>query len=535
VSAISDVTSSRRDAGPTLSTLWALRAPRRDMTATEANVLTNMLKFMGRDGIASASLAQLERASLLTEKTIVRAIDRLLAFGALVEVRPRTRAMTGAYEVNIEAATADVQSRPPKETGFRVTQTIRQGAGFTRHGAGLDEPSSEDRIRHWRPLQSGTDAKANPALTPKQSGTVPPSEDLLRIPDEDLEDQIPQTPFFGRDQDPPTTPSQGIRPKVIADDNVLRAWTAIENLDAFPDTNKPLDVVNDELRDMGIDPDALAERGRAFIASLRQAPTEPSASPPAFVQATLLDLGTTQEAPAPSKARKTPPKVKAEKPPKPPKVDKPPKVKKSKDECCEARYLDAFSRGMANALGHPFKIPLEGRIKLDLVALATGFALNEDKTKKTGDDLLTWFEERAEAFRRADAPKALHYGSNGGYTPKGMLWWLNNGCEGEQVIRQKYVAPKPYVHPPWPEQLETMMRKQPDEPDTWIIFQEMVNIEKRVGFPVSFVAPADGILFNWWRKQTAGDKAEDARPELRERLDKLLDAGKIVRRVEVAE
>ena len=116
-----------------------------------------------------------------------------------------------------------------------------------------------------------------------------------------------------------------------------------------------------------------------------------------------------------------------------------------------------------------------------------------------------------------------------------MLWWLNNGCEGEQVIRQKYVAPKPYVYPPWSEQLETMMRKQPDKPDTWIIFQEMVNIEKRVGFPVSFVAPADGILFNWWRKQTAGANAEDARPELRERLDKLLDAGKIVRRVEVAE
>jgi len=179
-------------------------------------------------------------------------------------------------------------------------------------------------------------------------------------------------------------------------------------------------------------------------------------------------------------------------------------------------------------------LPLVGMMKFDLITMANTHAIDPvTKAKITGDALIAWFQERAEAFRNADVPSKLEY--NGGYTPRGMLWWLNNGCEGEQVARQKYVAPKPYIQPPWSEQLETMKQKAPDKPQTWIVFEEMAAIEKRLGFAVSFVEPAGAGIFHWWRKQTAGDKAEDARPELRERLDKLLDDGKIVRRVEVAE
>lgn len=82
------------------------------------------------------------------------------------------------------------------------------------------------------------------------------------------------------------------------------------------------------------------------------------------------------------------------------------------------RYAMAFARGISRATGAPFAEPEVRGGQDPLVRLCRTHS--EDRR---GDELLEWISDTAKAFRE-NAPNEVKY--HGGWSPRGMLWWLDN-------------------------------------------------------------------------------------------------------------
>lgn len=92
------------------------------------------------------------------------------------------------------------------------------------------------------------------------------------------------------------------------------------------------------------------------------------------------------------------------------------------------RYADAYATGMSRASGEAFAPP---RAKTDLIQMATVHA-RAGGAPLTGEALIDWFCETAEAYRRA-RPNRGQY--ENGYSPAACLRWLNSGRPGETPAR----------------------------------------------------------------------------------------------------
>lgn len=127
--------------------------------------------------------------------------------------------------------------------------------------------------------------------------------------------------------------------------------------------------------------------------------------------------------------------------PEPKKREKKPAEEQGSGKQAHTLYLEAYCRGMAKGAGTVGHGEVMTSLKkMELVEIAKQHAKREGRLL-VGDELLAWFETRAEAFRR-HAPEEIKYPSAGGWTVKGFLWWLNQGCPGEPVP-VPYREPKP--------------------------------------------------------------------------------------------
>jgi hypothetical protein len=101
---------------------------------------------------------------------------------------------------------------------------------------------------------------------------------------------------------------------------------------------------------------------------------------------------------------------------------KPPKKTKEPAEPKERagdRYARAYLEGHAKAGG--VLAPLLAGDKAMLGRVAQTFAVYQDGSKITGDELVAWFAKKAEEFRLS-VPDAEHW--RGGYSPFGFKTWF---------------------------------------------------------------------------------------------------------------
>lgn len=97
------------------------------------------------------------------------------------------------------------------------------------------------------------------------------------------------------------------------------------------------------------------------------------------------------------------------------------------------RYAGAFAKGIMRAIGTSFAEP-EVRGPTDpMVRLCNAHAEG-----RRGDELLEWIEETSLAFKQNAPENEVKY--HGGWSPKGMLWWLDNGKPTATITRQVGVA-----------------------------------------------------------------------------------------------
>jgi hypothetical protein len=87
-------------------------------------------------------------------------------------------------------------------------------------------------------------------------------------------------------------------------------------------------------------------------------------------------------------------------------------------------YAQAFARGMHKATGERVTTPAVIGPQDWLVRLLRAHCRDEQDVLLTGPDVLTWIEDTAHAFRTTADSERVKY--NGGWSPRGMAWWLDN-------------------------------------------------------------------------------------------------------------
>lgn len=187
----------------------------------------------------------------------------------------------------------------------------------------------------------------------------------------------------------------------------------------------------------GVTPDVSLPPDLPPLLPLREPPITPAQARvnPSQQQVPLLDL-----------CAVPPPKAGAAKPPRAP-----------KEPLAEDRYAAAYIAGHAAAGGVLADLDKHGKGYIGRAAKA--HARYRDGAAITGNDLVAWIQKRAEAFRRHVGDPQFH---TGGYSPRGFLFWLDNGHDGaksplrageaEPTEAPAWVAPRPTLPPSTPEE-----------------------------------------------------------------------------------
>ena len=95
------------------------------------------------------------------------------------------------------------------------------------------------------------------------------------------------------------------------------------------------------------------------------------------------------------------------------------------------QYAKAFCRGVTNATGEPHVLrPVKGHQDV-LVQTCAAFAIDEDRGKIKGDELLEWIEQTVQEFATVAPKEWLRF--NRGVTYEGFARWLEAGKPGMQA------------------------------------------------------------------------------------------------------
>lgn len=375
---------SSTKSGRTMTAVWAMRRVRASLSSTERHLLHAFFSWMSADGFSAPGIAGLIRTTGYTRRTIQLAVHGLERAGLISVHLPQTPERCTVYRVHV-----DRLADPEEAIQERPVDVLAQP-----HEAFLMHPPGVPVTPHRR-------SYCAPPGVPNA-----PSEDLLRISEdhEDLKD--PPNPQGGNGPATSRTP-ESLPPTKTTPSPIVEVVTP-------PPQRQPLAFALTPPEPVPPKPTPAAKR-----------------TPKARAEHPLAATTSADVASSPR------PKVKA--PPKPPNAKVPPA------ERADVKYLRAFDAGIAKGAGiEAFVTPPHGLTRQTLIAIATTHAKRGGELL-VGQELLTWFEETAEAFRRAaDQWPELKY--QGGWTPKGLLAWLNAGRPFDR--RKKPRSTPPPTLPP---------------------------------------------------------------------------------------